>query len=280
MMSFPPSTPNKNSTSDSPPLTSQTDQSCAPSHHTDATLSATTGGHEARHTTSAAPHTGPPIPPVPAPSSNFNSTDPGPAHTDQSGPNNDVEEFEMAPIDPEGSRRLRTTLADTATGTATPSSSRRRSPRPGSLRQGTGFDGANDSEQDSLSDEGKDPYDFSDEDLHDDEEAGLTGSDRRRKRKKRARNTQLDQRIVREREIITTEEIKEADKSVIKRLLINLALIGLWYFFSLSISLVSSTRCSVVRMQLLTPFSSIINGCLIPGSSTSPSLFLQLPHTC
>lgn len=149
----------------------------------------------------------------------------------------------MAPIGTEGTRRQRATLADTVTGTATPSSSRRRSPRPRDLRQGMGLDGANDSEQDSLSDEGKDRYEFSDEDLHDDEEAGLTGSERRRKRKKRAHNTQLDQRIVRDNrgDVITSEEIKEADKSVIKRLLINGSLIGLWYFFSLSISLVSSS---------------------------------------
>jgi solute carrier family 35, member C2 len=79
---------------------------------------------------------------------------------------------------------------------------------------------------------------LSDEDLHDDEEAGLTGKDKRRKRQRRDRNTQLDHRIV--PDTITEEEKKEADRNVLKRLLINAALILLWYTFSLSISLVRS----------------------------------------
>ena len=81
-----------------------------------------------------------------------------------------------------------------------------------------------------------DGSDISDEDLHDDEEAGLTGGDRRRKQHKRHRNTQLDQRVA--QETVTEDERKEADRSVIKNLLINATLIALWYFFSLSISLV------------------------------------------
>lgn len=79
---------------------------------------------------------------------------------------------------------------------------------------------------------------FSDEDLHDDEEIGLADRDRRRKQKKRARNMRLDQRIVPEQRL-SSDEWKEADKSVIKRLAVNLVLILLWYLFSLSISLVS-----------------------------------------
>lgn len=78
---------------------------------------------------------------------------------------------------------------------------------------------------------------LSDEDLHDDEETGLSKKDRRRKRRKRRRNTLLDQRIVRGGEI-SAEEKKAADQSVVKSLLINSALILAWYFFSLSISLV------------------------------------------
>lgn len=76
---------------------------------------------------------------------------------------------------------------------------------------------------------------LSDEDLHDDEETGLTTKDKRRKRQKKRRNTQLDQRIV--RESITAEEKREADQNVVKKSLVNLTLIGLWYLFSLSISI-------------------------------------------
>ncbi|KAK3330161.1 triose-phosphate transporter family-domain-containing protein [Apodospora peruviana] len=117
-------------------------------------------------------------------------------------------------------------------GTATASSSRRRSPA--RRQDNDNSSDRSDSEQDSR--EGKDAEDLlSDEDLQDDEEMGLTGQDRQRRTNKRTRNTQLDQRIVKDR--ITSDEIKEADKSVLKKLLINATLIGLWYFFSLSISL-------------------------------------------
>lgn len=83
---------------------------------------------------------------------------------------------------------------------------------------------------------------LSDEDLHDDEETGLTTKDKRRKRQKKRRNTQLDQRIV--RESITAEEKREADQNVVKKSLVNLTLIGLWYLFSLSISIVSCIPCA------------------------------------
>ena len=99
----------------------------------------------------------------------------------------------------------------------------------GSGDGGRAGDGRDERGRDSLSD---------DEDLHDDEEMGLTDPDRRRRQKKRRRNTLLDQRIVREKNL-SVEERKEADKSVMRRLLINALLIFLWYFFSLSISLVS-----------------------------------------
>lgn len=80
---------------------------------------------------------------------------------------------------------------------------------------------------------------FTDEDLQDDEETGLTRKDKQRRQKKRIRNTQLDQRVARDRNDISKEERKEADKTVFRSLMINLVLILLWYLFSLSISIVS-----------------------------------------
>lgn len=79
---------------------------------------------------------------------------------------------------------------------------------------------------------------FSDEDLHDDEEAGLTAQDRTRKQKQKRKLTRIDQRIAREKNL-SIDEKKAADKSVMRRLMINGGLILLWYIFSLSISLVS-----------------------------------------
>lgn len=82
--------------------------------------------------------------------------------------------------------------------------------------------------------------DFSDEDLHDDEETGLTAKERKRKQKKKRRNTLLDQRIARDN--ISAEEKKAADQTVVRRLVVNGSLICLWYLFSLCISLVSWRR--------------------------------------
>jgi len=82
--------------------------------------------------------------------------------------------------------------------------------------------------------------DLSEEDgMQDDEETGLTGKDKGKRKRKRRRNTLMDQRIAGEIKI-TAEEKKEADQNVLKKGFINALLIGLWYLFSLSISIVSS----------------------------------------
>lgn len=83
------------------------------------------------------------------------------------------------------------------------------------------------------------PEDFSDDDLRDDEETGLTAKERRRRHKKKTRNTLLDQRIIGDSN--TADETREADQTVLRKLTVNGTLIGLWYLFSLCISLVSST---------------------------------------
>ena len=86
---------------------------------------------------------------------------------------------------------------------------------------------------------GNDSDSYSDEDLHDDEETGLTKKEKRRKQKKRKRNAMLDQRIAREKKL-SPDEQKEVDRSLIRRLMVNVGLILLWYAFSLAISLVSN----------------------------------------
>ncbi|KAK2611202.1 hypothetical protein N8I77_004568 [Diaporthe amygdali] len=93
--------------------------------------------------------------------------------------------------------------------------------------------------------------DFSDEDLHDDEETGLTAKERRRKQRKKRRNTLLDQRIAREN--VTAEEKKEADQTVIRKLAVNGTLIGLWYLFSLGISLYNKWMFDTHRLNFPFP---------------------------
>lgn len=149
----------------------------------------------------------------------------------------DSGDIEMDSVTPGGHRRRRSSLINPAN----PTSSRHRSPhqRSPSIRRPADDEAKiveETTDDESLRPGEVDEDGLSDEDLHDDEETGLTGKDRRRKRRKRNRNQLLDQRIVRDK--ITTEEKDEADRNVVKSLLINGALIGLWYFFSLLISLV------------------------------------------
>lgn len=78
----------------------------------------------------------------------------------------------------------------------------------------------------------------SDEGLTDDEETGLTEGDKGKRKRRRRKNTMLDQRIMTE-DVIKKEEEKIATQHVIKTTLINGLLIALWYLFSISISVVS-----------------------------------------
>jgi hypothetical protein len=71
--------------------------------------------------------------------------------------------------------------------------------------------------------------DMSADGLEDDEETGLTKRDRRRRRRRKRRNTLLDQRIVPTTDTYTKEEKKLADQNLLKSMLINGVLIGLWY---------------------------------------------------
>lgn len=84
-------------------------------------------------------------------------------------------------------------------------------------------------------------YMSTDDDLHDDEETGLTAKQRRQQRRRRRRQRrQLDARIA---DVKASRKdvfsLGLAERSVLQRLLVNGVLILSWYFFSLSISIVS-----------------------------------------
>lgn len=154
------------------------------------------------------------------------------------------EDIEMDAIAPAGHRRRRSTLSAGLNKSLSPNA---RAGRP----RATSIKSAADAEP-KISEEDMVPYSsgpsarddgdssaassLSDEDLHDDEETGLTKKDKRRKRNKRLRNTRLDQRIAKDK--LSDEERRQADQNVMRKLVVNAALIGLWYIFSLSISLV------------------------------------------
>lgn len=184
-----------------------------------------------------------------------------------------TQDFEMEPI--AGHRRRKSSLLNPIGGTLGP---------PGRPLM----------EEPKISEEGRRPDNnfqltnetsidgLSDEDLHDDEETGLARKDKKRLQKKKRRNTKLDQRIAREKNLSGTER-KEADKSVARRISINIFLIFLWYLFSLSISLVS---CPVwvpfhpLSAMWLRLSHSTTSGCSTRRASTLRSRFSPPHSTC
>ncbi|KAK4458877.1 putative solute carrier [Cladorrhinum samala] len=189
-------------------------------------------------------------------------------HSPPAGSGPDLEDIEMEPMNPSGHRRRRSSVLNPVNVGTT----RHRSPRP--LSKG--------GDEPKIPEERApgEPLQLqelhsdapSDEDLHDDEEAGLTGRDRRRKRRKRRRNQMLDQRIARDR--ISADEKKAADRNVVKQLLINAGLIGLWYFFSLLISLYNKWMFSPDKLGFPYPMFTTAVHMLVQFSLASLVLFL------
>lgn len=198
------------------------------------------------------------------------------------------DDIEMAPI--AGHRRRKSSLMNpvgynpAATGRPR-ATSQLNSPIHG-LPQGQGFglaEDANDSEEAmfnrSVSPKAyqSDYENFSDEDLRDDEETGLTSKEKKKKQKKKRRNTLLDQRIAQEKSL-SPDEKRALDKGIARRIAINIGLVLLWYLFSLCISLVCVNhhhwRTSVAfRSFQLTLVTSTINGCSTKIASTLRSPF-------
>ena len=92
----------------------------------------------------------------------------------------------------------------------------------------------------------------SDLEVDDDEETGLNKRERRKYLGKKRRRDGLDSRIAGTAgtAAISKDEVNDADKMVIRRLLANGGLILMWYFFSLAISIVSLSM--LVDEQLAT----------------------------
>jgi len=74
-----------------------------------------------------------------------------------------------------------------------------------------------------------------DDELSDDEETGLTHTQRKKRRRRRRRSTRLDERVVSTEDMARAgEEIARA--SIVRSYAVNAVLIALWYSFSISIS--------------------------------------------
>ncbi|WYZ34865.1 hypothetical protein EsH8_I_001141 [Colletotrichum jinshuiense] len=179
------------------------------------------------------------------------------------------DEIEMEPIKGAGHRRRRSSLMQSAGS----SNTHQRNP---SRNRGNLLDEPKISEEDlgatPSSSKDVDDDSFSDEDLHDDEETGLTKKDKKRKKQKKRHNTRLDQRIVRGE--LSAEEKKEADQNVFRRSLVNVVLILLWYFFSLSISLYNKWMFDQDRLNFAFPLFTTACHMLVQFALASLVLFL------
>ncbi|KAL4997965.1 triose-phosphate transporter family-domain-containing protein [Aspergillus recurvatus] len=98
-------------------------------------------------------------------------------------------------------------------------------------------DDADISDLSSIAESEEGRYLSSDDDYPDDEETGLTANQRRQRRRRRKQRRQLDARIAGTKTRGVPFNLSSADRTVISRLLVNVGLILLWYFFSLAISI-------------------------------------------
>jgi len=129
-------------------------------------------------------------------------------------------------------------------------------PRRKFRRRGTG-DHSNHPDSESEDEDKSIMTDSSDHELDDfgsddDVESGLPREERRKFLRKQRKQNNLDSRIAGVAGRLSDQEKKTADKDVIRELLQNTVLICLWYFFSLSISLVSSTQRNATTVLWLT----------------------------
>lgn len=145
--------------------------------------------------------------------------------------------------------RRRSSVLTGATRSSQPGASERREE---SLRHGDGGPNKWD-EQEPLTAEDTDASDLSssavetreldimssDDDQYD-EETGLTAHQKRQRRRRRRQRRKLDARIADVKSTRSILQLNLADRNVARKLFINAGLILLWYFFSLSISIVSA----------------------------------------
>lgn len=131
----------------------------------------------------------------------------------------------------------------------------------------------------------------SDDDQYD-EETGLTTSQKRQRRRRRRQRRKLDARIADTKSSrYAIFQLGLADRNVLRKLLVNVGLILMWYFFSLSISIVSTPCASHADCRHMvnlnrnhqtnqpTSLHSITSGCSPKATSFFPSLFSQLAYT-
>ncbi|KAL8930777.1 MAG: hypothetical protein Q9208_000318 [Pyrenodesmia sp. 3 TL-2023] len=92
----------------------------------------------------------------------------------------------------------------------------------------------------------------SDEGLTDDEEAGLTKKDKRKRKRRKTLNTKMDERVAGSLGV-SASRWSLADRNVIKASLVNAMLIASWYLFSVSISVYNQWMFSKKNLNFRFP---------------------------
>ncbi|MCJ1231610.1 Triose-phosphate Transporter [Toensbergia leucococca] len=113
----------------------------------------------------------------------------------------------------------------------------------------------------------------SEDGLTDDEETGLTKNDKRKRKRRRRKDSLLEERIAVHGKA-TKEERIVADMSVLKKSLVNAILIGLWYLFSLSISIYNKWMFSPDHLDFHFPLFTTCVHMLVQFSLASLVLYL------
>jgi solute carrier family 35 protein C2 len=111
------------------------------------------------------------------------------------------------------------------------------------------------------------------DDVQDDEETGLTEPERRKERQRKQKNTQLDERIASDMSASKTEE-RLTRMAVLKNMAINAVLIGLWYTFSIAISVYNKWMFSADNLDFHFPLFITSIHMLVQFSLASLILYL------
>ncbi|KAL8651063.1 MAG: hypothetical protein Q9210_003469 [Variospora velana] len=116
----------------------------------------------------------------------------------------------------------------------------------------------------------------SDDDLTDDEEAGLTRTDKRKRKRRKTLNTQLDERVAGSIGA-SASGWSLADRNVIKASLVNALLIASWYLFSVSISVYNQWMFSRKNLNFHFPLFTTCMHMAVQFSLASTVLYF-IPH--
>ncbi|KAF7197494.1 putative transporter C22E12.01 [Pseudocercospora fuligena] len=112
------------------------------------------------------------------------------------------------------------------------------------------------------------------EDLTDDEETGLTQTERKKRRRRKRQDAEPANRIAGDKSLQAAEEEKGIAKAtMIRRLVINGLLIGLWYSFSISISVYNKWMFSAEMLDFHFPLFTTSLHMLVQFSLASAVIF-------